>query len=127
MTTTNTPLVPEDEIGSIDHSLVAADHCVPADKNLSDDFRSFFTAAEAWGNISQKRVGGKQVNTIEPKQGSLEIKTVIFDAYANSAEQVQLTVNGQQVVTTNKLVDDKLIVSMDALLLQAGDLLTVNQ
>ena len=44
-----------------------------------ENFKSFFTAAQGWGSISQKRQLNQQVNTIELKWGQLNAKELIFE------------------------------------------------
>jgi uncharacterized protein (DUF608 family) len=43
-------------------------------KVQQDDFEGFFTAAEAWGNIGQKRTRKMQANTISVKYGRLSLQ-----------------------------------------------------
>jgi len=44
-----------------------------------DDFRAFFTAAEGWGSIAQKRTTGAQTNRFEVKWGKLSARTLVFE------------------------------------------------
>jgi len=58
-----------------------------APKITPDDFRAAFTAAEAWGTLSQKRAAHQaapdaavgQVNRIEVKWGKLSLRTLAFE------------------------------------------------
>lgn len=40
----------------------------------ADDFKAFFSAAEGWGSLVQKRREGSQENRIEPKYGKLKVR-----------------------------------------------------
>ena len=46
---------------------------------LGPRLRAAFTAAEAWGTISQKREGGKQTNRIEVRWGKLRLETLAVE------------------------------------------------
>ena len=43
-----------------------------------DNFRAFFTAAEGWGSLAQKRTDEIQENRFEVKWGKLSAKTLVF-------------------------------------------------
>jgi len=75
-----------------------------------DDFRSFFSAAEGWGSIMQKREKSKQTNLIDVRCGKLRLKTLIFElpqgkTFKNAQVKVacveinsKLTQKGKQVI-----------------------------
>ena len=44
-----------------------------------DDFKAFFSAAEGWGSLVQKRDGTRQINRIELKWGKLRVETLVFE------------------------------------------------
>ncbi len=44
-----------------------------------DDFKCFFTSAQGWGSLVQKRDKSKQTNSIEVKWGQLKTKTLLFE------------------------------------------------
>ncbi|NQT83675.1 glucosylceramidase [bacterium] len=44
-----------------------------------EDHSTFFTAAEGWGSLKQKRRGNRQTNRIEIKWGKLRVKTLVFE------------------------------------------------
>jgi hypothetical protein len=44
-----------------------------------EDFKAFFTAAEGWGSLVQKRAGNSQTNRIEVKWGKLSARTLVFN------------------------------------------------
>jgi hypothetical protein len=43
-----------------------------------DDFQSFFTAAEGWGTLSQKRQPNKQINRFDVEWGRVRVQTFAF-------------------------------------------------
>jgi uncharacterized protein (DUF608 family) len=45
-----------------------------------DDFKAFFTAADGWGSLVQKRAAGRQTDRIEVKWGRLRAATLEFGA-----------------------------------------------
>ena len=44
-----------------------------------DDFKGFFTAAEGWGSLVQRREIGRQINRIEVKWGKLRLRTIVLE------------------------------------------------
>lgn len=61
-----------------------------------ENFKGFFTAAEGWGNISQQRSAGQQVNTIAVAYGKLRLKQISVEI-PGKAKKVQLMLNGKPV------------------------------
>ena len=60
-----------------------------------EDFKSSFIAAEGWGTFSQKRVSGKQENTLMLAYGRLNLNQ--FEIQLGKDEKVSwVTVNGQK-------------------------------
>lgn len=59
-----------------------------------NNFKSFFTAAKAWGNISQKIKGNKQTNTIEVKYGNLKLNTLKLGT--KEVKSVTCYINGKK-------------------------------
>lgn len=47
-----------------------------APKLTPEDFKAFFTGAEGWGSLVQKRTANHQTNRIELKWGKLQVKTL---------------------------------------------------
>ena len=43
------------------------------------DFKCFFSAAEGWGSLVQRREPGKQINRIEVKWGKLRLRTIVLE------------------------------------------------
>jgi hypothetical protein len=61
-----------------------------------DNFKSFFTAAESWGNIEQVRKDNKQTNTISVAYGSLQLTTCSIEL-PGKASQITVQVNGREI------------------------------
>jgi non-lysosomal glucosylceramidase len=64
----------------------------------AENFRSFFTAAEGWGNFQQRRSLGRQSNCIEMRYGSQRLKTLQLEIPSGSKlRETTVTVAGQAV------------------------------
>ena len=62
-----------------------------APRMQADDFQAFFTAAEGWGRLVQKRAAGRQTSRIEVAWGRLRARTLVFEA-PDDARDVRATV-----------------------------------
>lgn len=63
-----------------------------------DDFKSFFSGAQGWGSISQKRNDGTQTNTISLKYGSLKVNRVKLTPQADAEmKTVRAVLNGKEI------------------------------
>ncbi len=92
-------------------------------KIQKDNFKGFFTTANAWGNISQKTEGSQQVNTVSVKYGELSLKqlqlsvekkpvTVVVSA-GNTTISSSYTVNDNDIIVNfdeHKLLPDQDVV-----------------
>jgi uncharacterized protein (DUF608 family) len=56
-----------------------------------ENFKAFFTAAEGWGSLSQKRMNNSQENQIEVKHGLVKLKELKFEP-PQSAKITEATV-----------------------------------
>jgi hypothetical protein len=56
-----------------------------------EDFKAFFTAAEGWGSLVQKRAGRRQTDRVDVKWGRLRVRTVVLEA-PEGARAVKATV-----------------------------------
>jgi len=62
------------------------------------DFKAFFTAAQGWGSLVQRRGAGAQINRIDVKFGNLSARTLVFDLPAGGrATKAAVTVAGRAV------------------------------
>lgn len=89
-----------------------------------DNFSSFFTAAEGWGNITQKRAGNQQVNTISVAYGSLSLTTIAVEIPGKAAH-VTLSSNGRELPTRFSQSGPKLTLAFDETRLTTDQALTL--
>lgn len=69
-----------------------------APRLTSDDFKCFFSAAEGWGCLVQRREAGKQLNRIEVKWGTLRVRTIVLELPdGKKLAAVVATIAGQTV------------------------------
>ncbi|UCD30240.1 MAG: hypothetical protein JSV03_07165, partial [Planctomycetota bacterium] len=74
-----------------------------------EDFKAFFTAAEGWGSLVQKRNGNSQTNRIELKWGKLRVKTMVFEV-PGGVQPVKVTITvGSEQFGFDWTVDDQVI------------------
>jgi len=80
-----------------------------------DDHRSLFTAAEGWGQFSQKREARRQINRILLTYGRLEVSRLILRLPDGAgAPTVQVTAAGRQTVPTVAFQDGTLELAFPA-------------
>jgi len=69
-----------------------------APRMTPDDFKGFFTAAEGWGSLVQKRADGRQTNRIDLAWGRLRVRTLVFELPETAGEaRATVTAGGKQV------------------------------
>jgi non-lysosomal glucosylceramidase len=66
-----------------------------APKMNQDDFNGFFTAAEAWGNLEQKKNSDSQTNIISIKYGKLQLKSFMVKVPVLPSSVTLMLENGQ--------------------------------
>jgi non-lysosomal glucosylceramidase len=92
-----------------------------------DNFRAFFTAAEGWGSLVQKRTAGAQENRFEVKWGKLSARTLVFTLpEGKKLRTATVAVAGKQADATTR--QDGLKVTIDlgkSTTILAGQNLTV--
>lgn len=96
-----------------------------APRLVKDAFCGFFTAAEGWGNITQKKNGSSQQNTVEVKYGRLTLGQLDLTALPGiAAKEVKVYVNGKEIPAsfTN---EGKLVITFDKIELKKDDQLKV--
>ncbi len=92
-------------------------------KIQKDNLETFFTAAEGWGNFSQKRKGGTQTHTLDLRYGQLKLATLMFEGRGRT---VQVTHNGENLAAGLSAENGNLQVSLkNPVTLNAGDTLIV--
>jgi hypothetical protein len=68
-----------------------------------DNFKAFFTAAEGWGSLVQKRTAEAQTGRIEVKWGKLSVRTLVCEVAAGAqAAKAAVTVAGRAVAVEMK-------------------------
>ncbi|MBE3096700.1 MAG: hypothetical protein IMZ44_06160 [Planctomycetes bacterium] len=68
-----------------------------------EDFKAFFTAAEGWGSLVQKRAQGRQTNRIEVKWGRLRAAALEFEVPDGArAAKAAVTAAGRAVAADAK-------------------------
>lgn len=66
--------------------------------------KTFFTAAEGWGNSSQTRRGGRQENRVDVKYGRLDIRQLNPEvASPRQLKQVKVYCNGREIASSFRL------------------------
>ncbi|TNJ43505.1 hypothetical protein KFZ70_17050 [Tamlana fucoidanivorans] len=91
------------------------------------NFKSFFSAAESWGNISQTIEGGTQTQIIELKYGKLRLKQMKFSLNEDLNKTTAQVFIGEKTVQASVKIDNsELIVIFDKeIILQQGQVLKV--
>ncbi|HEV3259845.1 MAG TPA: GH116 family glycosyl hydrolase [Gemmataceae bacterium] len=93
----------------------------------ADHFQCFFTAAEGWGSLSQRRTGRRQDNAVAVKHGRLVLRELVLDVPETvKAGRPKAAVAKQAVAMTASQEGRRMTLSLDeALILEAGQTLTV--
>ncbi len=91
---------------------------------LKDNFISFFTAAEGWGNIAQQRTATGQTNTVSVKYGTVSLQQLQTGIVKQPAKII-MQKDGNNVPVTYKVNNDKLVVSFNEMKLVADQNITV--
>jgi len=92
---------------------------------LKDNFKSFFTSANAWGNIEQQQTATAQTNTVKVEYGTLNLKQLQLSANKKPAH-VSLYNNGLKLHCTYTTEGDQVIINFDETRLLAGQNIKVN-
>jgi non-lysosomal glucosylceramidase len=90
-----------------------------------NDFNAFFTGAEGWGSLGQKRKGDVQTNTINLRYGRLRL-TSLETACSAQPKKVELSLGGKIIPCTYAFDKDRVIVRFDEVLLEEGGQLTLS-
>ncbi|CAG5016264.1 hypothetical protein DYBT9275_05514 [Dyadobacter sp. CECT 9275] len=95
-----------------------------APKIKKDNFKSFFTTAEGWGNIEQKITAGKQVNTLSLAYGNLRLKTLTVEVPGDT-DQIVFKVAGKEVPFTTVKDKNRLQLNFEEINVEKGQSVTV--
>ncbi len=70
----------------------------------ADNFRAAFTAAQEWGQISQRRTEGRQEQRVEVRYGRLRLREIAFDVAAGqTSENTRAELNGRALEHSSTL------------------------
>jgi hypothetical protein len=94
-------------------------------KIQQDNFRGFFSGAEGWGSIGQKRTPAFQTNTISLDYGKIDLSTLETTTTKRPAK-VEVSVAGKKIPCTYTYQDGQLLVLFDALTLTEGQQLLLS-
>ncbi len=81
-----------------------------------NNFRSFFTGAEGWGSIEQKRSEQQQINTITLAYGILRLKSMEVEL-EGTAKKVTLLAEGRNIPVSVEQKDNVLTITFDEILI----------
>ena len=78
-----------------------------------DNFKAFFTAAEGWGNIRQRRLQNSQENHIDVKYGQVVLKELTFEMPKSAkASGVTVSVGGKPIESKFKQ-KERLVIALE--------------
>lgn len=95
-----------------------------APRILKDNFKSFFTAAEGWGNIEQTIDSNNQSNTIQISYGKLRLQELAVEMIS-TPKNIQLFVNKKPHPVKHKTDGKKLTLQFEEVVLEKGEYLLV--
>ncbi len=72
-----------------------------------EDFKAFFTAAEGWGSLVQKRSSGGQTNRIEVKWGKLDLKVLRLELPTGAKLQDATVAVANRQIASKASQDDR--------------------
>jgi hypothetical protein len=73
----------------------------------SKNFKSFFSAPEGWGNLSQKVEGKTQKSEIAVKSGKLRVKALELAAVSNgTTPHIEVTLDGRKIAVESSVSDN---------------------
>ncbi|MCF7668488.1 MAG: hypothetical protein K9N48_01780 [Verrucomicrobia bacterium] len=91
-----------------------AGHIEFAPRLRPEDFKAAFTAAGAWGSISQKRNGNTQSQSVEIKQGRTKLSTLKFVLPPNKrADSVELLLNDKTLNAEFSKTQGEVIITLE--------------
>jgi non-lysosomal glucosylceramidase len=95
-------------------------------RHTPDNFKSFFTGPEGWGNVKQTRTARTQKNEIKVVDGQFTVSSLHL-APQMAAKRVRISVGGRTIPATLKTAMEGVHVSLEApVTLKQGETLTVS-
>jgi len=96
-----------------------------APKSQKENFEGFFTAAKAWGTISQLRKKGIQTNEINVLYGNLTVGELRLEVSNGVSKIVTVLIEGKEVNSKQKFNGNKVIVSFEKQSILEGETIIV--
>jgi uncharacterized protein (DUF608 family) len=94
-----------------------------------DDFKAFFSAAEGWGSLRQKRSEEKQESAVEVKHGRVSVRELVLEMPEKVTVKEARVSHGRKVLLISREPTQdgrKLVVRLDdTTVIEAGETLTV--
>jgi uncharacterized protein (DUF608 family) len=91
-----------------------------------DDLKVFFTAAEGWGNLRQRRTENSQENHIDVKYGQVSLKELTFEVPKSAKVSEAIVSVAGQPVGSKLEQKDRVIISLEKVAeVKAGEILSV--
>jgi hypothetical protein len=91
-----------------------------------DNFKAFFTAAEGWGNIRQRRLQNSQENHIDVKYGQVVLKELTFETPKSiKVSEVSVSAGGQPIESRFEQKDRIIMTLEKPVILKTGETLSV--
>jgi uncharacterized protein (DUF608 family) len=91
-----------------------------------NDFKAFFTAAEGWGNIRQRRAENSQENHIDVKYGQVAPKELTFETpKSTKVSDLSVSVAGQPIESKFEQKERIIVALEKPVNLKAGETLSV--
>jgi uncharacterized protein (DUF608 family) len=91
-----------------------------------DNFKAFFTAAEGWGNIRQRRLQNFQENHIDVKYGQVLLKELTFETpKSTKASEVSVSAGGQPIESKFEQKERLIMTLEKPVILKTGETLSV--
>jgi non-lysosomal glucosylceramidase len=95
-----------------------------------EDFRAFFSAAEGWGSLSQKRGDGRQEDQVAVKHGRVVLRELVLEVPENvTVKEARVAVGDRTVPADRKATSEKrqVVLSLGGpVTVEAGQTLAVN-
>jgi len=91
-----------------------------------DNFKCFFTAAEGWGSLAQKREKTAQNNSIEVRWGKLRIKTLVFELpEAKTPSKVTVRIDNQKIPVEHVFESGRIKLDLaEPIVIQSGSVIS---
>ncbi|HJT78607.1 MAG TPA: GH116 family glycosyl hydrolase, partial [Gemmataceae bacterium] len=93
-----------------------------------EDFRAYFTAAEGWGSLRQRRAEGRQESAVEVKHGKVSVRELVLEVPDNvRVKEARVSLHGKALPASGGPMQDgrKLTVRLgEPAVIQTGETLS---